>query len=120
VRVFGDTVRAALDQGGDLPRIVPARLGAGIDWELAGWRANVGAVRHDDQDRVAPGESPSEGYTLVDAHLAYHWDTQRAGWEVFLDANNLTDQEARAHSSFLKDVAPLPGRSVAAGIRAFF
>jgi iron complex outermembrane recepter protein len=39
---------------------------------------------------------------------------------VFLDATNLTDREARPHTSFLRDVAPLPGRGLAFGVRAFF
>ena len=38
------------------------------------------------------------------------------GLKVFLDAHNLTNQEAREHVSFLKDVAPLPGRSVRLGV----
>ena len=33
---------------------------------------------------------------------------------------NLTDREARVHTSFLKDVAPLPGRGFSFGIRTFF
>lgn len=120
LRFFGDKVRASLDAGGALPRIVPARFGGGLKWERDGWRASVGAIRHADQDKVAAFEESTAGYTLVDAHLAYHWDGVRIGWEVFLDGSNLTDREARVHSSFLKDLAPLPGRSIAFGIRAFF
>ena len=37
-----------------------------------------------------------------------------------LGAPNLTDREARPHTSFLKDVVPLPGRNVVFGVRAFF
>lgn len=120
LRGFGDSVRARLDRGGNLPRIVPARLGAELAWRRDGWRARLGAVHHAEQDRVAAFESETSGYTLVDAHLSYHWDTARTGWEVFLDGGNLTDREARRHTSFLKDLAPLPGRSLAFGIRAFF
>ena len=39
---------------------------------------------------------------------------------LFLDGRNLTDQEAREHASFLKDIAPLPGRTVRAGFTASF
>ncbi len=120
LRFFGDKVRASLDAGGALPRIVPARIGGGLKWEREGWRASMGAIRHADQDRVAALEESTAGYTLVDAHIAYHWDGARVGWEVFVDGNNLTDREARVHTSFLKDLAPLPGRSIAFGVRAFF
>ena len=73
------------------------------------------------QDDVAELETATPGYTLVDAHVAWHADTAAGnGWEVFLDGSNLLDEEARVHTSFLKDVAPLPGRGVAFGVRVFF
>lgn len=120
LKTFADGVRARLDDGGDLPRIPSRRIGADLAWRLDGLRASVGLVRYADQDRVATFESPSDGYTLVNAHLSYHWDGASHGWEIFLDGNNLADQTARAHTSFLKEIAPLPGRSLAFGIRAFF
>ncbi len=145
LRVFGDYVRARLDgsgtrtvnfavphdgdieefevelaNGGNLPRIAPARVGADLGWSLGGLRASVGAVRYDSQDRVADNEEPSAGYTLVDASLAYRWDRPASSYEVFLNGNNLTDQEARPHTSLLREFAPLPGRSVAFGVRVFF
>ena len=117
---FADSVRGRLDAGGSLPRIPARRIGGDLGWRLDRWRASVGVVRYADQDRSAAFEPPSDGYTLVNAHLAYHWDGTRLGWELFLDGNNLADQTARAHTSFLKQIAPLPGRSLAFGIRAFF
>ena len=39
---------------------------------------------------------------------------------IFVKANNLTDEEARVHQSFLKDVAPLPARGFEFGIRGSF
>ena len=120
LRLFGDRVRATLDAGGNLPRIAPARFGGELAWERDAWSASVGALRHSRQDHVAPGETPTDGYTLVDAHLAWHFDMGGLGWELFLDGSNLTDREARVHTSFLKDVAPLPGRAIAFGVRMFY
>ena len=116
-----DHVQAQVATGGNLPRIAPARVGANLRWEREGWRASLGAVRYAKQDKVAAYETPTPGYTLVDAHFARHLDT-RGGREVelFVDANNLTDREARPHTSFLKDVVPLPGRNVVFGVRAYF
>ena len=37
-----------------------------------------------------------------------------------IDGRNLTDREARPHTSLRRDYAPLPGRAVAFGIRAWF
>ena len=120
LRMFGDRVRATLDDGSNLPRIVPARFGADLAWDMGAWRASLGAVRYARQDDVAVGETPTAGYTLVGAHAAYHWDADQLGWELFLDGNNLTDQEARVHTSFLKDTVVLPGRGIATGVRVFF
>jgi iron complex outermembrane receptor protein len=121
LRMFGDTVRGRLAEGGNLPRIAPSRLGAQLRWEAAGWRASLGATRYNKQDKVAANETPTDGYTLVDAHVAYHRDVNdRAAWEVFLDGSNLTGQEARVHTSFLKDTVVLPDRSLSFGVRLFF
>ena len=116
-----DAVQAQVATGGNLPRIAPARVGASLRWELDGWRASLGAVRYAKQDKVAAYETATPGYTLVDAHFARHIDT-RSGREIelFVDGNNLTDREARPHTSFLKDEVPLPGRNVVFGVRAFF
>ena len=120
LRLFGDKVRARLDDGSNLPRIVPPRVGADLSWEGGAWRASLGAVRHARQDEVAIGEAPTAGYTLVNAHLAYHRDSERYGWELFLDGSNLTDEEARVHTSFLKDSVVMPGRGISGGVRVFF
>jgi len=110
-----------LDNRGPLPRIAPGRLGASLAWDLGGWRASLGAVRYRAQDRVAGNEEPSPGYTLVDAHLSYGWEQPHGGrWELFLDGSNLGDTEARPHTSLLREYAPLPGRAVAFGVRAWF
>ena len=120
LRVFGDTVRARLVDGGNLPRIAPSRLGSQLRWENDRWRASLGATRYAKQDKVAAGETPTDGYTMVDAHVAYHVDSGNTAWEVFLDGNNLTNQDARVHTSFLKDDVMLPGRNASFGVRLFF
>ena len=116
-----DQVPAEVATGGNLPRIAPARIGASLRWERDAWRASVGAVRYARQDDVAAFETATPGYTLVDAHLAWHVDTASGReLELFVDGTNLTNREARPHTSFLKDLVPLPGRSLMFGVRAFF
>ncbi|NLB57193.1 MAG: TonB-dependent receptor, partial [Gammaproteobacteria bacterium] len=115
------TAQIALD--GNLPRIAPARVGAELRWRSAddAWRANLGAVRYASQDRVAEHEHESPGYTLVHAGLTWHLDTAGGkAWELFVDGNNLLDEEARPHTSFISHLAPLPGRNINAGVRLFF
>jgi iron complex outermembrane receptor protein len=77
-------------------------------------------VHHQEQDRVAIGETPTDAFTLLDAQVSYHWDTRTFGWEAYLKGSNLTDEDARLHTSFLKEKAPLMGRNLTAGLRVFF
>ena len=146
LRAFGDVVRGRLDGrgtreipvsvphgdhahgyvaslalDGNLPRIAPSRLGGELRWASDHWRAALGATRYARQDDVAAHESPTPGHTLVHANLAWHMDTAGgSAVELFLNGNNLLDREARVHTSFLKDLAPLPGRSLSAGVRVLF
>jgi iron complex outermembrane receptor protein len=79
------------------------------------------AAEYDDQSDVAPFEEPTEGYTLVSADLSW---TLAAGdvldLSLFVRGSNLLDEEARRHTSLVKDSAPLPGRNIAFGVRAAF
>lgn len=110
-------------QYGNLPRIAPARLGTELRWRSpdGSWRAGAGAVRYASQDDVAEHEAPSPGYTLVNADLTWHVDRATgSAWEMYLSGNNLLNREARPHGSFIRDLAPLPGRNLSAGIRVLF
>lgn len=119
-RLFGDYTRATLDDGGNLPRIPPLRVGTGLSYEGVRWSAGVSATRYDDQERTAAFELPTTGYLMVDADLSYRLFGAVSEWFVFLRGSNLADEQARRHSSFLKDLAPLPGRSFTLGIRGEF
>ncbi|GAB3731890.1 TonB-dependent receptor [Luteimonas pelagia] len=116
-----ELVDVSLPQTGDLPRIAAPRAGLELRWDRGPWRASLGATHTFEQDRTGANEEATGGYTLVDASLAWHVDTAGGNaWEVFMDGTNLLDEEARPHTSFLKDLAPRPGRGVAFGVRAFF
>jgi iron complex outermembrane receptor protein len=47
---------------------------------------------------------------MLNASVGYRLFAGRTGHEFIFRATNLTDEEARNHVSFLKDLAPLPGR----------
>ena len=119
VSLFGDYIRAKID-GGDLPRIPPLRLGSSLRYQWQGWDADVEAIWYDDQDKTADFEEATDGYTLV--NLGVNYTTQMADmeWQLFMRADNVFDEDARVHTSFLKDDAPLPGRNIQLGIRAYF
>ena len=66
----------------------------------------------DGQSRIAPFETATKGYTMVNASVAYRpWGRDR-DVSLLLSANNIFDVNARRHASFLKDYAPLAGRDL--------
>ncbi|WP_419940300.1 TonB-dependent receptor [Candidatus Palauibacter sp.] len=108
-----DYVRAELSETGDpLPRIPPLRFGLGLNYETPRFRARLDARRTTAQERVAEFEDPTPGYTLVNARLHYTIEHGRFIHGIVLSGLNLTNAEARSHTSFLKDLAPLPGRNI--------
>jgi iron complex outermembrane receptor protein len=116
----GDYIRARLQNGGDLPRTPPIRLAAELAYERDALSADVRATRYFKQDRVSELEKATAGYTLVDASISYRFDAGSQQLTAYLKGQNLTDQDARVHTSFLKDLTPLPGRSLALGLRGSF
>lgn len=109
-----DWVRATTDLG-PAARIPPWSVTTGLEW--ASRLFDVGLeMRHvGEQDRTAAFELPTDSYTLVSLKGAIRPFADR-NVTVFAEASNLTDAEAREHASFQKDIAPLPGRSLRAGV----
>lgn len=118
--LWGDSIRGKLDAGGNLPRIPPARLASTLRYQRHGWEAEIGVVRYFEQQSNAELETVTDAYTLVDMELAYNFMVNTNDLTVYLSGSNLTDEEARVHSSFLKNQAPLPGRGFSVGLRGRF
>ena len=118
--VVADAVRATIGNFGPAPQIPPFRvLGA-----LTGSRGQVDGrlevERVSAQDRTAPNETSTPGYTLVSASFDWHPFAENPELTLSLQGNNLFDVEARRHSSFLKDYAPLAGRDIRLSARMSF
>jgi len=107
-----DIVNARFTGGGYPPRIPPRSLTIGLEAENANWTARVEAVETADQDRVSNFETETDGYTFLNAGLAWRPHGEGGAWTLRIDGRNLTDEVGRVHSSFLKDALPLPGRNV--------
>lgn len=113
VHLLADYVTARLtDLDEFLPRIPPLRLGTQANLSRGPLRIQAGARRTFAQGRVGAFEDATPGYTTVDASASFRFMVGRAVHDVTLVGSNLTDAEARLHTSFLKSVAPLPGRSL--------
>jgi iron complex outermembrane receptor protein len=103
-----------------LPRITPTRTKAGLAWSHGPFALGGEVQWVSSQQRTAPNELPTDRYELVSAYATYRHIVGRTVWDLFIRGTNLGNAEARVHTSFLKDVAPLPGRSVMAGVRLSF
>ena len=127
LNVRGDYVDAKnKTNGGYVPRISPFKLGAGLKYELDRFGARVDVLHAFKQDRVATNynyeggkELITDAYTNVSMMATYKLPTQ-LNLEAFTRANNLLDEEIREHASFLKDIAPMGGRSIMFGLRGDF
>ena len=116
-----DLVDAELDTSGNgnMPRLPPSRIGLGIDGNWGDLTASLKYRRMGDSDDVAVNELPTDGWTDLSAYIGYRLPAAQ-GLEVFLQGRNLTDEEQREHASAIKDLAPLPGRTLEAGVRIRF
>ncbi|TLU67162.1 TonB-dependent receptor [Thalassotalea litorea] len=118
--IFTDYIRAKLSDGGNLPRIPPLRLGAGLQYQANNFAAGLDVTHYFEQDQLAQLETETDSYTMVDLHANYYLDGIGDDTVLFLKVDNVFDTEARVHSSFLKNIAPLPGRGITLGVRASF
>jgi len=77
------------------------RWSGDIDWRLVA-----------KQDRLGQGDTPTEGYGLLNAGVGL----RRAGGHVVhdlrLSCDNIFDRDIRDHLSVIKDFLPMPGRSI--------
>ena len=103
-----------------LPRIPPLRAGTELRYERGAWTVGLNVRHVFRQGRYTEFETSTAGYTLIGADMGYVLFVSRVKYDVFVRASNLTDSEARVHTSFLKSYAPLPGRNVTLGLRAEF
>jgi iron complex outermembrane receptor protein len=127
LNVRGDYVDAKdKTNGGYVPRISPFKLGASLKYEFDRFGARLDVLHAFKQDRVAINynyeagkELITDSYTNVSMMATYKLPTQY-NLEAFTRANNLLDEEIREHASFLKDIAPMGGRSIMFGLRGDF
>lgn len=107
-----------------LPRIPPFRTQLGLRTETMLGAEHLGAqidgIFVSKQDRISDNELPTDGYTLLNTSLHYTVPVGKNDLTFFVRGTNLNNAEARVHTSFLKDIAPLGGRTVLFGVEGVF
>lgn len=117
---LGDFVHAKITGFGPAPRIPPLRLLGGLSAESARVDGRVEVEWTDKAQRLASFETPTAGYTLVNASLTLRPFADRPETSIVLAAHNIFDVNARRHASYLKDFAPLAGRDFRVTARVGF
>lgn len=117
-----DFVDAEVDVSGidHLPRIPPLRYGLGAEAKLGQLQASVSYLRSTEQDDVSAAELVTGAYEDLRVYLGYDFPVRQGAVRLFVQGMNLTDDEQRRHTSFIKDFAPAPGRRVEVGMRLTF
>jgi iron complex outermembrane recepter protein len=108
-------VRATLtDTGEHLPRIPPlqGRLELEIPWKRLTVSPEV--LFTADQNRTFRDETPTEGSTRFNLGASYVIGAQHLTHIFTVQGYNLTNEEYRLHTSFIKELAPEMGRGVRA------
>lgn len=109
---LADAVRGTIKGFGPAPQIPPLRLQGGLSARKGNLDGRLEVEHAFAQNRTAPLETDTKGYTLVNAAIEWHPLNDRPEVTLGLAANNIFDVVARRHSSLLKDYAPLAGRDI--------
>lgn len=105
-----DYTRASIRDAGPAPRIPPLRLLGGLELQSSNVELRGEVEWNADQNRFSVSETPTDGFTMVNASLTWRPFGNDRNISVIAAANNIFDVEARRAASFTKDFVALAGR----------
>lgn len=103
-----------------LPRMPAPRLTFGLQYKRDKFGADIEWQRYFEQTHTAPNELRTDAFNLVNLGVMYELTKEYQNYRLYFRAKNIFDQEARMHTSFLKDKVPMAGRNFVAGVQAVF
>lgn len=119
--LFGDYTRGRFQNGSDVPRMPPWRYGFELKFHREQGQIFLRLTRAEPQDHPGQNEAPTSSYVLLNLGGEYRIPAgDRLQLVLFARATNLLDQTVRNSTSFLRTVAPEPGRGAQVGIRIGF
>jgi iron complex outermembrane recepter protein len=105
-----DYTRATIKGSGPAPRIPPLRLLGGMELQSGNLDVRGEVEWSDSQNRTAGFETPTDGFTMVNASATWRPFGRDKNISLIAAANNIFDVEARRAASFTKDFVALAGR----------
>jgi iron complex outermembrane receptor protein len=107
-------------EGDFMPNLPTSRYGVSTAVGINKIDLNISFDRYLEQRNLGKNinpEPPMPAYSLLAAKFAYKTTVKKLGIEYYVFGNNLLHVEARPQNSFLKYLAPLPGRNISLGIK---
>ena len=121
LKVIGDHIQNDVKGTSEyLPRFPQNKLGFEADYDFNELELHFSATHYFEQSDLGAFESKTDSYTLFDVAAKYNLNLGQTDSYLFAKVNNITDELAFSHTSFIKDIAPLPGRNFQLGMRVYF
>jgi iron complex outermembrane receptor protein len=110
---FGrDEISGEFSGGGNIPRLNPARNIFKLKYSQDNTIFGLMFKDVEKQNDIGLAETNTDGYQMLNAKLSRRFDLGGQGdLTVSLFGNNLLDEVARNHSSYVKTQVPLPGKN---------
>lgn len=115
-----DTVRGSYDGGGAIARMPPAMVTLGLEAKSPQMRVRAEVQSIAEQTRSAAFETKTAGSTALNALWSWRPVQSNDRIELTFEGRNLTNEDIREHTSFLKDYLPKPGRSIRVSLKGSF
>ncbi|MXO66199.1 TonB-dependent receptor [Altericroceibacterium endophyticum] len=113
LHVLGDYVRATFDNdGGNVPRIPPYRIGGGVKWKGDSLDAGMDLTYFGKQDKFGAYDTPTDSYYNLNARIAWRPFEQNQGVEFAVVGQNLTNDVQRDAAALNRSEVIMPGRNV--------
>ncbi|MBF6058110.1 TonB-dependent receptor [Thiomicrorhabdus heinhorstiae] len=112
-----DILYAKLSDGSNLPRTAPASWLVGLDYQQTDWQTNLSLKHVFEATELAKYETATPGYNWLSFYAQKDLKGEQSQWSLWFKADNILDEYAQNHLSFLKDTAPLSGRQLSVGVR---
>lgn len=117
--LFSDYTKAEfIATGGSVPRMPPLRLGFALDYTDQAWSSQLRFTQVMAQNHPGANDTSTSGYELLNINTQYQIQSfLDCKIMLFMKGNNLLNENIRNSVSFLRNLAPEPGRGAEIGIR---
>jgi len=115
-----EAIRGELKDGGNIPRMSPYNATLELGHKYKEFSTTLKYKYVDKSRHEADNETDTPAYNWLSLYFEYANTFKYGEYSLYFKGENLTDELAYNHLSFLKDSAPLAGRQLTLGLSAKF